>query len=316
MFGKKSTKLILVGLMVDRLVGMHVEVKGDRLHVIDYLPILDTSKCFRDGVLFDYDLLTDLLVYEVEKLSIKTRDVVLGVWLKSSESKLVSLVRMDDKELASYIDLEYSKAFSGRDKDRFVFDYERVGSAVYNGDMMDAINIVSVSKDDINGILTSFHQRKLNVLCVDDLCNSMKYVFKSTLDNLFVTWITSNSTFMMYYDRGDVLYTRKLDFGYGNIGDFGSMYELSDDQVGVVQQIFTGILESSDYIKSYFKVSDLKAFSVTDRGVAWIDDTLFDGIDMVRLDREGVLDGSKFVSVDGKCMLYDMIFSLGRRFIK
>lgn len=316
MFGKNNTKLILVGIWADRLVGMHVEIKSNRVFVIDYLPILDISRCFREGILFDYDLLADLLTYEIEKMSIKTKDIVLGVWLSSSESKLVHLTRMDDRELGKYVDIEYSKAFSGRDNDRFVFDYERVGSSVMNGDVMDVINLVSVSKEDIKGILTSFQQRKFNVLCVDDLSNSMKYTFKSTLDNLLAIWVTSSRSFMMYYDRGDVLYTRTLDVGYGNLGDSESMSDLSSDQVENIQKIYTGILESVDYIKSYFKVADLSSFSVVEDRFNLITNELMSGFDFDRSDRDAVIDGNTFVVREEVDLIYDLTFSLSRRFVK
>lgn len=185
---------------------------------IFYLP--EMNKFFKGKDMVNLSGIVETLVHILQLENIRTRKVYLSFTTSKMQSRVVKLPEVQEKEMKSFVEIEFQKQFPNNSRISDTMDYMPMGK--FKKDEMTA-NMVLMSVfpiSEASTIIKEFHSRKLVVDVIDvdahALSNIGRIHLSEAIDKAVVEIGNDNS--QIIFMRGDTpVFNRQLPYGISNI---------------------------------------------------------------------------------------------------
>jgi len=218
-----SDNFLVVDIGTQNMKVIEVKRKGQTFQIKKAFTISEMSKFFTGPDMFNVNGIVESLSQILQLERIKTKNILLSFSAGKLQSKIISVPELPDKELRTFVELEYPKQLQNYNKMTDVVDYMPLGIFTKPNSNQKQLSVLLASYPiiDAERIIKEFQKKKykVNVIEVDvaALGNIGRIYNESDSEDIVVLHVGHNISQMVFLKADAVVFSRTVAFGMGNL---------------------------------------------------------------------------------------------------
>ncbi|MEJ1518117.1 pilus assembly protein PilM [Bacillus cereus] len=218
-----SDNFLVIDIGIHGMKVMEVKRKSRDYYIKKVFTMPEMSKYFTGPDMFNVNGIVDSMSQIIHLERIKTKNVFLSFSSAKLQTKIINIPELPEKEIRTFVELEYQKQFPNLNKLTDVVDYMPLGTFIKEGSNQKQLSLLlaQYSVIDAERVVKEFKNKKYNVNIIDVGIHGLGNVGRiyNDLENrdIVVFDIGYNTSQMVFLRDQTVVFSRNLAFGTNTI---------------------------------------------------------------------------------------------------
>lgn len=218
-----SDNFLVIDIGIHGMKIMEIKRKARDYHIKKAFTIPEMSKHFTGPDMFNVNGIVDSMSQIIQLERIKTKNVFLSFSSAKLQTKFINVPELPEKEIRTFVELEYQKQFPNLNKLTDVVDYMPLGTFTKEGSIQKQLSLLLAQYPviDAERVVKEFKNKKYNVNIIDVGVHGLGNVGRihNDLENrdIVVFDIGYNTSQMVFLRDQTVVFSRNLAFGTNTI---------------------------------------------------------------------------------------------------
>ena len=235
---------------------MEVKRRFTTYSIVKVLYLPEMNKFFKGKDIINIKGIIDNIAHMLQVEEIKAKKMILSITSSKIQNKVIKLPDIPEKEMKSYVEIEFQRQFSNSSRISDILDFMKVGKLRHNENISSMVMIATLPISEANNIVQEIESSKfhLHTLDVDAhaLGNTGIVQESEHIDRVMLDIGSETSNLVFIRDKA-IVFSRPVLYGMSNLAKAIQVEE--DISIKDAERIIeeTGLIAKEDVLVRGYK---------------------------------------------------------------